>query len=135
MSISSVWARKSQYPQKHRLSNDSTPSMLCYSCESLVIPIVASGQTLTGVKFSPSLRGLSVSAKTCSLCHLVHTTLQDVRTKGIKNDAIQLFSWASDAQGDPIGMSRVVVMIGKDASRFIDVYATESMPHGSKVCS
>jgi len=101
--------------------------MLCLTCENLKLPIVTSGQASKGVKLFATYRQLSASAKTCSLCHLIYTSLQDVRLKGLKRNDIQLFSWASDALGDPIGMSRIFVRIGKEAGRFIDVYTAESM--------
>lgn len=101
--------------------------MLCLTCENLVLPIVTSGQASKGVKLFASYRQLNTSAKTCPLCRLIYTSLQDVRLKGLKRNDIRLFSWASDALGDPIGMSRVFVRIGKEDGRFIDVFAAESM--------
>ena len=101
--------------------------MLCLACENLNLPIVTSGQASKGVKLFASYSQLSASAKSCSLCHLIFTSLQDIRLKGLKRNEIQLFSWGSDALGDPIGMSRIFVRIGKEAGRFIDIFAAESM--------
>jgi hypothetical protein len=101
--------------------------VLCYTCERLEFPIVSSGQSLESVRLSSKLESLKSSAKTCELCNLFCSALADVRVKGIKNDAIRLHVWASGAQGDPVGMSRVFVKIGDSVGRFVDVFAEQGM--------
>ena len=101
--------------------------MLCYTCESLVIPIVNSGHASVGIRLSSSLRQLKQSAKSCSSCALSCNTLESVRIKGVNNDVIGLFQWASDAVGDPFGMSRGFVQIGEKVGLFLDVFAEPSM--------
>jgi len=99
--------------------------MLCQICEKLQFPIVSSGQSSEGVRLFASLQALKNSAKTCSLCSLFLSALATVRIKGIKNGTIHLHTWASDAQGDPIGMSRVFVKVGESVGRYVDVFAEE----------
>jgi hypothetical protein len=101
--------------------------VLCYTCERLGLPTVSSGQSLESVQLSSKLESLKRSAKTCELCNLFCFALADVRVKGIKNDAIRLHTWASGAQGDPVGISRVVIKIGDSVGRFIDVFAEQSI--------
>jgi hypothetical protein len=101
--------------------------VLCYVCEKLHFPIVSDGQSSESVRLFPTLRALKTSAKNCDLCNLFYSALADVRTKGIKNGTIQLHAWGSDAQGDPIGMSRVFVKIGDTIGRFIDVFAEQGI--------
>lgn len=98
---------------------------LCHICEKLQLSIVSSGQSSEGVRLFATLQALKKSAKTCNLCNLFLSALSNVRIKGIKNGSIQLHTWASDAQGDPIGMSRVFVKIGNSVGRFIDVFAEQ----------
>jgi hypothetical protein len=101
--------------------------VLCYNCEKLQFPIVASGQSSEGSRLSANLQSLKKSAKNCDLCNLFLTALASIRTKGIKNGVIKLHTWASTAQGDPIGMSRVFVKVGDTTGRFIDVFAEQGM--------
>jgi|SRR6266536_2466881 len=101
--------------------------VLCNICEKLEFPIVSSGQSSEGVRLFATLQALTRSAKTCDLCNLFLSALADVRRKGIKKGAIQLHTWASNAQGNPIGMSRVFVKIGDVVGRFVDVFAEQGM--------
>lgn len=105
---------------------------LCANCERLYIPIVSSGQAFEGSELAPNIHALQLSAKTCQLCNLFCHSLESVKLKGIKNGALKLFSWGSDAQGDPIGLSRIFVRIGDHVGRFVDVF-TEPGNHASKV--
>lgn len=115
------------YPRSSLLDSYRHSTMLCLTCENLDLPIVTSSQASKGFKLFASYRNLVASAKTCVLCHLIYISLQDFRLKGLKRTDIQLFSWASDALGDPIGMSRIFIRVGKESGRFIDVFAAESM--------
>ena len=99
--------------------------VLCYTCERLHLPVVPSGQSSQGVRLFSSLHALKTSAKTCNFCYLFLSALDNVRIKGIKNGAIKLHTWASDAQGDPVGTSRVFIKIGDTVGRFVDVYAEQ----------
>ncbi|CZR61871.1 uncharacterized protein PAC_11768 [Phialocephala subalpina] len=54
--------------------------------------------------------------------------IQDKFLKGLKNGTVRLHTWASDAQGDPMGTPRVFVRIGDTVGRFIDVFATQGSP-------
>lgn len=95
---------------------------LCANCERLYIPMVSSGQAFEGSELAPNIHALQLSAKTCQLCNLFCHSLESVKLKGIKNGALKLFSWGSDAQGDPIGLSRIFVRIGDHVGRFVDVF-------------
>jgi len=95
---------------------------LCANCERLYIPIVSSGQASEGFQLAPNIRALRLSAKTCQLCNLFCQSLESIKPKGIQNGVIQLFSWGSNSQGDPIGLSRMVVQVGDIVGRFVDVF-------------
>lgn len=49
--------------------------------------------------------------------------------KGLKDDAVCLFPWASDKAGDPVGMSRMFVSLGVSGhvGRFVDIFADHGM--------
>ena len=111
--------------------------MLCVSCERINLPLVVLGQSSKGTQLFSSARGsrragslidqLSASAKTCSLCNLILETLQTtVRTKGMNFDTMHLFTWASPEEGDPVGISRIFLRLGKEVGKFIDVFTEES---------
>ena len=95
---------------------------LCANCEKLQVPIVSSGQVSEGSELAPNIRALRLAAKTCQLCNLFCHSLENLKLKGLKNGAIKLFSWSSDLQGDPTGLSRMFVRVGDHVGRFVDVF-------------
>ncbi|KAH8892564.1 HET-domain-containing protein [Thozetella sp. PMI_491] len=103
---------------------------LCVACENLEFTIVTSGQTTEGQKLHRSVARLAASARTCRLCALFLDAISSIRLKGIRNDVVRLFSWASDAQGDPIGMSRVFLRVGDKVGRYVDVFAEPVLQQG-----
>ncbi|EOO00571.1 putative heterokaryon incompatibility protein [Phaeoacremonium minimum UCRPA7] len=96
---------------------------LCISCENIQLPIVTNGQAADGHELHRSVAKLTASARTCRLCALFLDAISGTRLKGIRHDAVRLFPWASDAAGDPVGLSRVFVRVGDKVGRFVNVHA------------
>ena len=100
-----------------------THMALCISCENIQLPIVTNGQAADGHELHRSVAKLTASARTCRPCALFLDAISGIRLKGIRHDAVRLFSWASVAAGDPVGLSRVFVRVGDKAGRFVNVHA------------
>jgi hypothetical protein len=88
---------------------------------------MSTSRSSEGIPLRFNLKSLKKSANYCDLCNLFSVALADVSVQGIKHGSIQLYPWASDAEGDPIGMSRVFVKIGEVVGRFVDVSAEPGM--------
>lgn len=100
---------------------------LCHHCAKLYLPFISNGLASGGYQLASNLRALTVSANTCPLCSLFVNSVESVRVKGIRKGAIKIFTWSSNGQADPVGVSRVFVRVGDTVGRFVDVYIVDGM--------